>query len=181
MTKAFTLPIQKGGNGVEVPFHKRIIGNVMFIKIDLKQIHNVFCNCCYYFWDQHCCCTETSIIGNDFFCFYKFPLPSTVLLSPCPTTVPASLTAINLVSLVAFQSVLLQENVFYRNLEKVWTTCTSKRKRLNNDKSEGFWRKHGCLGASLWWRFNSCGNSRNIGDKNFPLSSLKLHPIITDH
>jgi len=61
MTKAFTLPIQKGGNGVEVPFHKRIIGNVMFIKIDLKQIHNVFCNYCYYFWDQHCCCTETSI------------------------------------------------------------------------------------------------------------------------
>jgi len=29
---------------------------------------------CYYFWGQHCCWTETGIIGDV---FYKFPLPST--------------------------------------------------------------------------------------------------------
>jgi len=31
----------------------------------------------FYFWGQHCCLTEASIIGNDLFVFYKFPLPST--------------------------------------------------------------------------------------------------------
>jgi len=43
----------------------------------------VFYNFCYYFWSQHRCWTETSIIGNDFCVFYKFALPSTFSL-PSP-------------------------------------------------------------------------------------------------
>jgi len=44
----------------------------------------IFCNFCYYFWGQHCWWTETNVIGNVFFVFYKFPLPSTFLLPPLP-------------------------------------------------------------------------------------------------
>jgi len=42
----------------------------------------IFYNFCYYFWGQHFWWTETNIIDNDFFVFYKFLLPSTVLLLP---------------------------------------------------------------------------------------------------
>jgi len=38
---------------------------------------------------------ETIILGNDFFAFYKFPLPSTLLLPPCSTAVPASLLSMS--------------------------------------------------------------------------------------
>ena len=31
------------------------------------------------------------MIGNVFFVFYKFPLPSALLLLPCPTAAPVSL------------------------------------------------------------------------------------------
>jgi len=34
--------------------------------------------------------TPSLIIGNDFFVFYKLPLPSTLLLPPCSTAVPTS-------------------------------------------------------------------------------------------
>ena len=35
-----------------------------------------FCNFCYYFWGQHCRCTDTSISGNDFFFISSItPLP----------------------------------------------------------------------------------------------------------
>ena len=40
----------------------------------------VFYTFCYYFWGQHCCWTETSMIDKDFFALYKFPSPSTLLL-----------------------------------------------------------------------------------------------------
>jgi len=52
-----------------------------------QKIQNVFFyNFCYYFWGQHCCWTETSI---TFFCFYKFPFPSTLSFPPCPTAILA--------------------------------------------------------------------------------------------
>jgi len=37
-----------------------------------KNFRIVFYNFCYYFWGQHCCWIETSIIGNDFFVFWIF-------------------------------------------------------------------------------------------------------------
>jgi len=52
-----------------------------FIKIELKySLYSFF----YYFWGQHSCWTVASIIGNDFFVFYKLPLPSSFLLLPVP-------------------------------------------------------------------------------------------------
>ena len=36
----------------------------------------------YYCWGQHGCWTVESIIGNDFFVFHNFPLPSILLLPP---------------------------------------------------------------------------------------------------
>ena len=49
-----------------------------------RKFRMIFYNFCYYFWGQHRWWTETNIIGNDFFVFYKFPLPQTVLLLPLP-------------------------------------------------------------------------------------------------
>ena len=50
--------------------------------------------CCdahrWFFWGQHCCCTEASIIGKDFFVFISFSCPQ-LLYCPRPTTVLASL------------------------------------------------------------------------------------------
>ena len=46
------LTFQKGATGVEVPFHKSIIGNSWFIKIDLKQIY--------------CSYSDTQKTQNDF-------------------------------------------------------------------------------------------------------------------
>ena len=51
----------------------------------------VFYHFCYYFWGQHCCWTETSILITICLFFYKFPLPSTLLLPPFPTVIPGSL------------------------------------------------------------------------------------------
>jgi len=72
-----------------------------FIKTNLKNFivairstrifRMVFYNFCYYFWGQRCWGIETNMIGNVFFVFYKFPLPSALLLLPCPTAAPASM------------------------------------------------------------------------------------------
>jgi len=43
----------------------------------------VFYNFSYYFWGRHCCCTETSIIGNDCFIFYKLHWPQLFYFRPC--------------------------------------------------------------------------------------------------
>jgi len=40
----------------------------------------------YYFWDQHCRCTKTSVSGNNFFSSFHCPQ-----LFYCPTAVPAPL------------------------------------------------------------------------------------------
>jgi len=81
-------------------FHNSITGNFvvyqdrlqtyllhLFEHPESSEWFSIIC----YFWDQHCWQTETNVIGNDVFVFYKFLLPSTVLLLPCPTAAPASL------------------------------------------------------------------------------------------
>ena len=94
--KALALPpdlSKEGQRGQRRLVHGSIIGILWFIAIELKQIFYSFL---YYFWGQHCCWTVASTIGNDFFVFHKFPLPSTFLLTPSAIDVPASLhTAIS--------------------------------------------------------------------------------------
>jgi len=87
------LPFQKGATGAWVPFHNGIIRTVIscLINIDLKQ---TYCSRSRTHKIQYmlffCCWKETSTIGNGFFVFYKFPLPSTLLSPSCPTAVPVS-------------------------------------------------------------------------------------------
>jgi len=60
--------------------------------VDQDRIETNFYSLFFYFWGQHCCWTVAGKVGNDFFVFHKYPLPSTFLLPPpCPTDVPASL------------------------------------------------------------------------------------------
>jgi len=80
MMGALPLPLHKGATGVEAPFHKSIIDNFMLYQDRIEQIccsfpcthklQYVFCNFWHYFWGQHGCWTETSIIGNDFLLFF---------------------------------------------------------------------------------------------------------------
>jgi len=82
-------------------FDSSIIGNFVVYQDRLgtviaafrapRKFRMIFYNFCYYFWVQHCWWTETNIIGKGFFVFYKFPLPSTVLLLSLPYPAPASL------------------------------------------------------------------------------------------
>jgi len=76
------------GSSSSCPF-KRGSGDGNFIRSTWNEFIAVFCtsikcrmvfyNICHYFWCQHFCWTETSIIGNIFF---KFSLPSSHLLPP---------------------------------------------------------------------------------------------------
>ena len=47
-----------------------------------QKLRMVFCNFSYYFWVGIVSKTETSVIGNEFFVFYTFKMPSTFLLPP---------------------------------------------------------------------------------------------------
>jgi len=47
-----------------------------------RKFRMVFYNFSYYFWVNIVSKTETNIIGNDFFVFYAFKLPSTLRLPP---------------------------------------------------------------------------------------------------
>ena len=89
------LPFQKGCNGGGGAFsqqhHRYFYGllrstwNKFIAAIRApRQFRMIFCNFCYYFWGRHWWWTETNIIGNDFFVFYKFPLPSAFLLLSLP-------------------------------------------------------------------------------------------------
>jgi len=86
-------PFIRGATRALVPFHNSIMGHFIVYKTTWnkfitairapRRFRMVFYNFCYFFRGQHCCWTETSIIGNDF-AFYKFPLRSTLLLHPLP-------------------------------------------------------------------------------------------------
>ena len=97
-------PFIKGETGALVPFHNSIMCHFIVYKTTWNKFIAairaprgfimVFYNFCYYFWGQHCCWTKTSVIGNVFFAFYKFPLLSTLLLYPLPyrcSGVPANI------------------------------------------------------------------------------------------
>jgi len=77
-------------------FHKSIIGNFVVYQDRLehmviaafrasRKLRLIYYNFCYYFWGPHRWWIETNIIGNEFFVFYKFPLPQTVLLLLLPS------------------------------------------------------------------------------------------------
>ena len=89
-----------GATETEVPFRNSIIGNFVVYQGRLETIFAAiraprkftmaFYNICYHFWGQHCYWIETSVLVTSF-CFYKFPLPSSLWLNPCPIAAPASL------------------------------------------------------------------------------------------
>jgi len=83
-------------------FHNCITGNFMVYTRSTwnkfiaairapRKFRMIFYNFCYYFWDRHCWWTETNIIGNDFFIFYKFPFSQLFYFPPCPTAAPPAL------------------------------------------------------------------------------------------
>jgi len=100
-------PFEKGATGAEVRFHNRITDNFMVFQDQLEtncsysrtiKFRMVFYNFCYYFSGRpkHCCCPNTSTIGNDF-CFIQVSIAlNSFTAPPCPTAVPASLTAAKL-------------------------------------------------------------------------------------
>jgi len=66
-------PFQKGATGAEVPFHNSIIGKFIVYSRSTcnkfvaairapRKFRKVFWHFCHYFWSQHCCWTETSIL-----------------------------------------------------------------------------------------------------------------------
>jgi len=75
---------QRGG-GVFFITASKIIS--WYIKIELKPIFYSFF---FYFWGQHCCLTDASIIRNDFLYFISFHCPQG-FTALHPTAVPASL------------------------------------------------------------------------------------------
>ena len=103
MTGVLPPALLKGGQQGGGAFHNRITGNFMVyhdrFQTNLLQLFENPKNSEWFsvisaiIWGQHCCCAKASIIANDFFIFYKFPLPSTLLL-PLPLALPLFLASL---------------------------------------------------------------------------------------
>jgi len=93
------------GNGGIGTFSQQYHGSIHCLQTTWKKIVSaihaprrfriVLYNFCFYFWGQHCCWPETSIIGNDLLalCFHCDQLFHWI---PCPAADPACLLISNL-------------------------------------------------------------------------------------
>jgi len=101
MTGVLPCLFEKGATGAEVPFHSRITENCMVFQDQLEtNLLQLFAHPQNSEWfstifaiifeaKNFCCSKQVQLV--TIFVFYKFPLPSTLFLPPCPSAVPASL------------------------------------------------------------------------------------------